>query len=121
MFTELPSLVSLGLEIRVVNLLLACWRARLSCAGGKRLLRQWLCRPLRSMPAINDRLDAVEEIASRPGLIAPFRRLLKTMPDLERALGRARNSNAPPAEGLPDWAVKAAQNRCRVFLPDDHA
>ena len=95
----------------VINLLLTWWKAYLSSAGGKRLLRQWLCRPLRSTPAINDRLDAVEEIASRPGLIAPFRRLLKTMPDLERALGRARNSNAPPAEGLPDWAVKAAQNR----------
>ncbi|KAL3140400.1 hypothetical protein ABBQ38_004660 [Trebouxia sp. C0009 RCD-2024] len=84
-----------------------------TCAspGGSRLLRQWLCRPLRHIPDINNRLDAVDEISNRGGLIAPLRRLLKGMPDLERALGRARNSTAPPQEGLPDWAVKAAQNR----------
>jgi len=53
----------------------------------------------------------VDEIASRGALIGPLRRLLKGMPDLERALGRARNSAAPPVQGLPDWAVRNAQNR----------
>lgn len=80
-------------------------------AGGSRLLRQWLCRPLRSIPDINDRLDAVHEIARRGALIGPLRRLVKGMPDLERALGRARNSAAPPVRGLPEWAMKNAQNR----------
>ena len=80
-------------------------------AGGSRLLRQWLCRPLRSIPDINDRLDAVDEIAGQGALIGPLRRLLKGMPDLERALGRARNSAAPPVPGLPEWAMKNAQNR----------
>ncbi len=80
-------------------------------AGGSRLLRQWLCRPLRNIPDINDRLDAVGEIASRGALIGPLRRLLKGMPDLERALGRARNSAAPPVQGLPEWAIRNAQNR----------
>ena len=61
---------------------------------------------------MNSRLDAVEEISKRGGLVGPLRRLLKGMPDLERALGRARNSAAPPQQGLPDWAVKNAQNRC---------
>lgn len=79
-------------------------------------MRQWLCRPLRHIPDINNRLDAVDEICNRGGLIAPLRRLLKGMPDLERALGRARNSTAPPQEGLPDWAVKAAQNRCHHMV-----
>ena len=74
-------------------------------------MRQWLCRPLRHIPDINSRLDAVEEMCNRGGLVGPLRRLLKGMPDLERALGRARNSAAPPPEGLPDWAVKNAQNR----------
>ena len=80
-------------------------------AGGSRLLRQWLCRPLRSTKDINDRLDAVDEISKRGGLVGPLRRLLKGMPDLERALGKARNAAAPPVQGLPDWAVKNAQNR----------
>ncbi|KAL0023612.1 hypothetical protein WJX77_007042 [Trebouxia sp. C0004] len=79
--------------------------------GGSRLLRQWLCRPLRNIADMNDRLDAVDEIARRGALTGPLRRLLKGMPDLERALGRARNSAAPPVQGLPDWAVRNAQNR----------
>ena len=83
-------------------------------AGGSRLLRQWLCRPLRHIPDINARLDAVEEISNRAGLVGPLRGLLKGMPDLERALGRARNSTAPPVEGLPEWAVKSAQNRSHM-------
>ena len=91
----------------------------LTCAGGSRLLRQWLCRPLRNIPDINDRLDAVDEISSRGALIGPLRGLLKGMPDLERALGRARNATAPPVLGLPDWAVKNAQNRymCSFTVP----
>ena len=82
--------------------------------GGSRLLRQWLCRPLRNISDINDRLDAVEEISGRGALIGPLRHLLKGMPDLERGLGRARNSTAPPVKGLPDWVVRKLQNRCPV-------
>ena len=37
--------------------------------------------------------------------------MLRSMPDMERALGRLRNAAAPPAMGLPDWAIQAAQKR----------
>ena len=46
-------------------------------AGGSRLLRQWLCRPLRSIKDINDRLDAADEILQRGVLVWPLRRLLR--------------------------------------------
>lgn len=34
------------------------------------MLRKWLCRPLRFLPAIEERLDAVGELATRAGDLA---------------------------------------------------
>lgn len=75
----------------------------------------WLCRPLRSIPAINARLDAVQELARRPALVAEFRSHLRRLPDLERLLGRMRNAS-PPGPGLPTWVIKAAQHKCATAL-----
>ncbi|CAL8460672.1 g202 [Coccomyxa elongata] len=89
-----------------------------TCAspGGRRLLRLWLCRPLRDVGAIEQRLDAVSEIGQRPSLVAPLRAALHAMPDLDRALGRVRNAAAAPQQGLPTWALEAAQKRRLVAL-----
>ena len=46
-------------------------------AGGRRLLRQWMCRPLRDVSAINARLDAVQELVERPELVVPLRSSLQ--------------------------------------------
>ena len=83
----------------------------MQAAGGQRLLRRWICRPLLSKTEINKRLDAVDELSTRPGLVQPLCALLRSMPDMERALGRLRNHAASPALGLPDWAIQAAQKR----------
>ena len=45
-------------------------------AGGHRLLRKWLCRPLRSIPDIDARLDAVQGILDHPGAGGAFRKAL---------------------------------------------
>ncbi|KAK9819817.1 hypothetical protein WJX72_002734 [[Myrmecia] bisecta] len=84
-----------------------------TCAspGGRRLLRQWLCRPLCSLPAIQQRMDAVEELAARPALGSPLRAALRRMTDLERALGKVRNATAAPVPGLPDWQLAGIQKR----------
>eukprot|EP00884_Botryococcus_braunii_P000476 jgi/Botrbrau1/10429/Bobra.0133s0036.1 len=84
-----------------------------SCAspGGHRLLRQWLCRPLQDVEAINARLDAVDEFAASPDLVGELRRRLKGLPDVERALGQARNAASPPSLGLPEWMLDVAQRR----------
>lgn len=49
-------------------------------AGGRRLLRQWMCRPLRDVNAINARLDAVQELIERPELVVPLRSSLQGEP-----------------------------------------
>lgn len=78
-------------------------------AGGRRLLRVWLCRPLCNVQSINDRLDAVEELSRRPEVVGEFRSKVRQVTDLERLLGRVRNANQPPVSGLPDWAIRAGQ------------
>jgi DNA mismatch repair ATPase MutS len=48
-----------------------------------------MCKPLRSLPAINARLDAVAELMDNLSAEADgFRSVLKKMPDLERQLAR---------------------------------
>ena len=48
-----------------------------ACTGGRRLVRQWICRPLRDVAAINGRLDAVQELIKRPELVVPLRSALE--------------------------------------------
>lgn len=56
--------------------------------GGKRLLREWVSRPLGNKMAIDDRLNAVEDIMKNELVFTPFRKNLKSVPDLERMLAR---------------------------------
>ena len=51
-----------------------------ACTGGRRLVRQWICRPLRDVAAINGRLDAVQELTERPELVVPLRSALQGEP-----------------------------------------
>ncbi|KAJ3354466.1 DNA mismatch repair protein msh6 [Entophlyctis luteolus] len=57
-------------------------------AGGKRLFKSWVCHPLQDVRAINNRLDAVDDIQNsldfQDDVIACFRKL----PDLERIISR---------------------------------
>lgn len=61
--------------------------------SGKRLFKIWVCQPLRSPKAINDRLDAVEEIMHSEPFQDTFDSLTKTMPDVERLLSRIHAKN----------------------------
>jgi DNA mismatch repair ATPase MutS len=54
-----------------------------------RLLRSWLLRPLCALERIQDRLDAVEELAFRSTERGKFRDVLKSVHDLERLVARA--------------------------------
>jgi len=60
------------------------------CAGamGRRLLRRWVCRPLRSAAAVAARQAAVREMRSEKDAVAEARRALRSSPDLERAASR---------------------------------
>jgi DNA mismatch repair protein MSH6 len=56
--------------------------------AGKRLLKQWLCSPLCNPDAINDRLDAVEDLMGAAEVVADVCESMKKLPDLERLLSK---------------------------------
>ncbi|KJE89320.1 mismatch repair protein Msh6 [Capsaspora owczarzaki ATCC 30864] len=55
---------------------------------GKRLFRRWLCHPLRHIPEINDRYDAVEDLLRLSNLTGNLTTTLRKLPDLERIVSR---------------------------------
>ncbi|KAL3285166.1 hypothetical protein HHI36_019285 [Cryptolaemus montrouzieri] len=57
-------------------------------AFGKRLLHQWICRPLCDVDKIKERQVAVKELASNPDLLKPTQAILKKLPDLERQIAK---------------------------------
>ncbi|GAB6875685.1 DNA mismatch repair protein MutS [Thermaerobacter litoralis] len=71
-------------------------------AMGRRLLRQWIERPLVDVDAINARLDAVERLVDDPFLRSGLRRQLEGMQDLPRLLGRVgyQQANARDLLGI---------------------
>src|SRR6185503_605410 len=65
---------------------------------GSRLLRGWLLRPLLSIDAIRDRLDAVEEFAFLTTDRGRFRSAIKPVQDLERLVADAARGTAGPRD-----------------------
>ncbi|EIW67861.1 hypothetical protein TREMEDRAFT_40008 [Tremella mesenterica DSM 1558] len=57
--------------------------------SGKRLFRMWITAPLCEVRAINDRLDAVDDIMHHPDFAGMFTSSFKNLPDLERLVSRA--------------------------------
>ncbi len=67
-------------------------------ASGSRLLGEHLTMPLASSLAINSRLDVVEYFVGAEALGDELRGLLKSCPDLERALARITGGRASPRD-----------------------
>ncbi|KAI7818742.1 muts domain V-domain-containing protein [Gamsiella multidivaricata] len=67
---------------------------------GKRLFRRWLCHPLRSIPAMNARLDAVEDLMRVPGFLELFEEKSARFPDLERIVSRIHAGSCKISEFL---------------------
>ncbi|CAM9367467.1 unnamed protein product [Chrysoparadoxa australica] len=64
---------------------------RCSTAFGKRLLREWVCKPLLGTSYITQRLDAVEELCQLGSSADALRNLLRKLPDIERLLSRVHS------------------------------
>ncbi|KAH7428809.1 hypothetical protein KP509_09G018600 [Ceratopteris richardii] len=63
-------------------------------AFGRRLLRQWIVRPLLHVAAISDRQDAVEDMKGVGAEAASkFRKILSKIPDMERLVVRLKSCN----------------------------
>ena len=69
-------------------------------APGRRLLRRWICHPLKDIGEANDRLDVVEAFQSDPDLVSLITERLRKLPDLERLLGRVKSSAGPSSSLL---------------------
>lgn len=67
---------------------------------GKRLLRQWIKRPLVDITKIHERLDAVETFYHDPQTLAAVRQGLKPIRDLERLMMRVVSGYATPRDLL---------------------
>jgi DNA mismatch repair protein MutS len=67
-------------------------------AMGTRELRQWILRPLVEVARIQDRLDAVEELAFRTRERGRLREHLADVQDLERIVGRVSVGTAGPRD-----------------------
>ncbi|KAI9549946.1 putative MSH3 [Daphnia sinensis] len=67
---------------------------------GARLLRSWLLRPLANRASIESRLAAVEWLVTHcdDPEFAPFKKLLKTLPDLEKQLTAVLYTRSKPEE-----------------------
>ena len=85
---------------------------------GARLLRAWLLRPLVAIERIQDRLDAVEDLAFRSTERAKTQDALKSVHDMERLVARAALGTAGPRELVALRQSLAAIPRLRTILQD---
>ncbi|NTU64528.1 MAG: DNA mismatch repair protein MutS, partial [Chloroflexi bacterium] len=67
-------------------------------AMGGRLIRSWLSQPLLNRAALEQRLDRVQLFFDDALLRAKIRELLRSIPDLERAVGRVISGHAAPRD-----------------------
>ncbi len=86
-------------------------------AMGARLLRRWLLQPLVDVPAIQMRLDAVEELVRDALLRQDLRQLLDGLYDVERLVGRIGfgNANARDLVALQRTLQRIPQIRSRLL------
>ncbi len=83
---------------------------------GKRLLREWLLRPLAGAEAIGRRLDAVEWFLEHADLRMELRAVLREVGDLERLAGRVGARTAGPRDLLRLAEALAAGSRLAALV-----
>jgi len=69
-------------------------------AGGGRLLRQWLNRPLIDLNKIDSRLKSVAGFVKNRSILADINELLKSIVDIERIIGKVNRNKVTPKEIL---------------------
>ena len=88
---------------------------RCQTAFGRRLLKDWVCRPLFQPADIKKRSDAVEELlTSLPAEGDQIRKLLKSVPDLERLLARV-HSNGLRSKGTDHPETRAVMYESQTY------
>ncbi|KAF8707212.1 hypothetical protein HU200_030459 [Digitaria exilis] len=86
-------------------------------ASGKRLLRRWVCHPLKDIDAINERLDVVEGFIQNCGLGPTTLVYLRKIPDLERLLGQVRSTvGLSSSVQLPFVGERILKKQTKTFI-----
>ncbi|XP_012286624.1 probable DNA mismatch repair protein Msh6 [Orussus abietinus] len=76
---------------------------RCCTAFGKRLLRDWVCKPSCRKAIITERQEAVSELLDRSDVVQDARAILGSLPDLERLLSKIHaQGNAVKMTNHPD-------------------
>uniref|UniRef100_A0A0E0BY79 DNA mismatch repair proteins mutS family domain-containing protein n=1 Tax=Oryza meridionalis TaxID=40149 RepID=A0A0E0BY79_9ORYZ len=88
---------------------------------GKRLLRRWICHPLKDIDAINERLDIVEGFIQNCGLGSVTLEHLRKVPDLERLLGRVKSTVGLSSTVLLPFVGEKILKRRDHSVEDDDA
>lgn len=90
---------------------------------GKRLLHQWICRPLCDIRKIQERQKAVGELWNNSSLLCDAQALLKTLPDLERMLAKIHvygnkllTTNHPDSRAIFYEAVTYSKKKIQDFV-----
>lgn len=86
---------------------------RCSTSFGKRRLRFWIMHPLRSIDAINQRLDAIDELNGKDYVVLP--KQLQSFPDLERILARVYSNRCNVKIFLD--CLESLQNAAKFIKP----
>ncbi|CAL5339327.1 unnamed protein product [Camellia sinensis] len=85
-------------------------------SSGKRLLKNWICHPLKDVEQINCRLNVVEELMAHSEFMLLIAQYLRKLPDLERLLGRVKASFQSSASlVLPLIGRKVLKQRVKKF------
>jgi DNA mismatch repair protein MutS len=90
-------------------------------AMGARLLREWIQRPLVALAPIQDRLDAVEELAFHTVERGRLRTALAQVQDIDRILGRVTVGTATPRDLIALARSLRALPAARDALPEPAA
>lgn len=80
-------------------------------SSGKRLLRLWICHPLKDVEEINNRLNVVEELVAQSDLMVLLGAYLRKLPDLERLLGQIKATVQSSASLVLPLILKKLQKR----------
>ncbi|XP_064652331.1 DNA mismatch repair protein Msh6-like [Lineus longissimus] len=90
---------------------------------GRRLFKQWLCTPLCNPYAINERLDAVEDLMNNQDVVSEVTDILKKLPDLERLLSKihtlgsaTRSKEHPDGRAVFFEDLKYSKRKIEDFL-----
>ncbi|XP_073141498.1 DNA mismatch repair protein MSH7 isoform X2 [Henckelia pumila] len=85
-------------------------------SSGKRLLRNWICHPIKDVEKINNRLDVVEDLTANSEVMLQISQSLRKLPDLERLLGCIKSSMQSSASLLlPLIGSKILKKRVQAF------